>query len=151
MDQLKRLTDGDVRPDDLRVLLVSYQPDKRLTDYKRCKKHCSVKELGVLTPRRLVDWIMQDDESYDRTDVQYVVDVVGTETQRVMMELDKLVRYRRHYSLESLTDEQRTRLIVSDEDVDSFALVRLMHDSLSVVLDYVDQVRAGGDHWLKFW
>jgi hypothetical protein len=29
--------------------------------------------------------------------------------------------------------------------------VRLMHDSLSVVLDYVDQVRAGGDHWLKFW
>ncbi len=150
-EQIKRLMTQ--WPDDLWVICVSHKPDKRTSGFKWFKNTVDIKDFPVLTPAKLRGYLRKEFPDVLTAD-QYdqLIERVGTDTRRVLSEVDKIQRRMKANNLETVTDEQ-LRLVASGEaDADTFAFVHLIFkDDVTRAMKLVDSVRDGGTHWSMFW
>lgn len=149
--QLKRLVEQ--WPDELWVVCISAKPDKRTSDYKRMKDAATIKEYDTLTPAKLRSRLRAEcpdtltSDQYDQ-----LIERVGTDTRRVLSEMDKVQRWVRAHDLTSVSDEELRLITSGDGEADTFAFVHLVfRDDLTQAINLIDDVRQSGVYWAIFW
>ena len=79
-------------PDEVQVILVSDQPDKRTKTFKELQKQGTVREYGLLKRPELIRWVIeQSGGKLDNNLAGQLVDRVGDDQFRLSGELDKLL------------------------------------------------------------
>jgi DNA polymerase III delta subunit len=123
--QLKRLVED--WPDELWVVCISAKPDKRTSDYKWMKSAAEIKEYPILTPAKLRGRLQKeypDTLTLDQYD--QLIERVGTDTRRVLSELDKVQWWMRAHDVSDLADDTLRMIVSGDGEADTFAFVHLV-------------------------
>ncbi|USN56390.1 MAG: hypothetical protein H6766_04985 [Candidatus Peribacteria bacterium] len=151
VSQLKRLVEQ--WPDELWVVCISAKPDKRTSDYKWMKDAATIKEYDTLTPAKLRSRLRAEypdtltSDQYDQ-----LIERVGTDTRRVLSEVDKVQRRMRAHDVMSVSDEELRLITSGDGEADTFAFVHLVfREDPSGAIRLIDSVRDTGGYWAIFW
>lgn len=94
------------KDDNLSVIIIEPQLDKRQKYYKYLKAKTTFLEYGDLTPDALYRWIVEyvhkNDATISLTDAHYLVDRVGMNQLKLSNELNKLILYSNKISVKTI-------------------------------------------------
>ena len=84
-------------PDEVQVVLIESQLDKRTAFYKALKKHAAIEEFSepdeATTVRWVQDYVAKEGGTIDGTTARYLANYVGSDQLRLKNELEKLIAY----------------------------------------------------------
>lgn len=130
------------------LISVSYKPDKRKKLYKRCKKHCDVKEFDQLKEKELVPYVQERCWGNDVCSpklAQFIIALVGNNTWRLWNETQKLVQYM-SVTQQKLSEEMITTIVFSTQMTDTFGILDAVLQDKKKAIALVQKAYHNGEN-----
>jgi DNA polymerase III subunit delta len=133
-------------PDEVQVILVAEQPDKRTKTFKALQKQGEVREYALLKRPELIKWVAEKSEGrLDRNMAGELVDRVGDDQFRLSNELDKLLLH------DSITKDLITDLVEPTPQHSVFELLdAIINRRQQVAEDLINELRMSEDPYMFF-
>lgn len=125
------------------VVFVSYDPDKRMKLYKQLSEIAQVKEFKTPNAPGLKKFLAQLlGDLVSDTEVEYLVEQIGTDMFRLAQEADKLTTYARFHGLTKINKKTIDTVIYTETDANNFAVLDTLLTDKEQTLAQIDLVSA---------
>jgi DNA polymerase III delta subunit len=137
--------------DDIVVIRISIDPDKRTRGYKYISTHTQIKEFKTYSAKELV-WRMQTltHNLIESDDLHHVIDMVWSDMYRLEHECHKLTQFAHQHQVPKLTRQDIHKLIRSQEDDNVFTLLHAMISKPSDAYHELSIAQASATDWNKY-
>lgn len=133
------------------VVLVSYDPDKRLKLFKSLSEIVQVKTFNTPNAPGLKKFVTTlVGETISSEDIDYLVSIVGNDMFRLAHEADKLLTYAKYHTIEKIDKTLIDTIVYTETDANNFAVLDSMLTDKEQTLATIDIISENMVDWNEF-